>query len=121
MKKKCDKLLGILCYALGILAALYVGGYLMLIKPIHVIIIAFGNDMLTLPLLLKSIIKIAFSTTFAGGVRPAGCLYRWPGVGDVGSVVLRDRKHLAQAAIEARFRNKHSDTTNEDLLKEREV
>lgn len=26
MKKKCDKLLGILCYALGILAALYVGG-----------------------------------------------------------------------------------------------
>ena len=38
----------------------------MLIKPIHVIIIAFGNDMLTLPLLLKSIIKIAFSTTFAG-------------------------------------------------------
>ena len=24
MKKKCDKLLGILCYALGILAALYV-------------------------------------------------------------------------------------------------
>ena len=36
MKKKCDKLLGILCYALGILAALYVGGYLMLIKPIHV-------------------------------------------------------------------------------------
>ena len=57
MKKKCDKLLGILCYALGILAALYVGGWLMLIKPIHVIIIAFGNDMLTLPLLLKSIIK----------------------------------------------------------------
>ena len=43
MKKKCDKLLGILCYALGILAALYVGGYLMLIKPIHVIIIAFDN------------------------------------------------------------------------------
>ena len=66
MKKKCDKLLGILCYALGILVALYVGGWLMLIKPIHVIIIAFGNDMLTLPLLLKSIIKIAFSTTFAG-------------------------------------------------------
>ena len=66
MKKKCNKLLGLLCYALGILAALYVGGYLMLIKPIHVIIMAFGNDMLTLPLLLKSIIKIAFSTTFAG-------------------------------------------------------
>lgn len=57
MKKKCNKLLGLLCYALGILAALYVGGYLMLIKPIHVIIMAFGNDMLTLPLLLKSIIK----------------------------------------------------------------
>ena len=68
MKKKCDRLLGILCYALGILAALYVGGYLMLIKPIHVIIIAFGNDMLTLPLLLKSIIKIAFSTRHLQGL-----------------------------------------------------
>ena len=104
MKKKCDKLLGILCYALGILAALYVGGYLMLIKPIHVIIIAFGNDMLTLPLLLKSIIKIAFSTTFAGLV--------WC-IGYIGYNFFK--------AIEARFRNKHSDTTNEDLLKEREV
>ena len=54
MKKKCDKLLGILCYALGY-------------------------------------------NFFKGDEDPD-----W-------------------AAIEARFRNKHSDTTNEDLLKEREV
>ena len=112
MKKKCDKLLGILCYALGILAALYVGGYLMLIKPIHVIIIAFGNDMLTLPLLLKSIIKIAFSTTFAGLV--------WC-IGYIGYNFFKGDEDPDWAAIEARFRNKHSDTTNEDLLKEREV
>lgn len=112
MKKKCDKLLGILCYALGILAALYVGGYLMLIKPIHVIIIAFGNDMLTLPLLLKSIIKIAFSTTFAGLV--------WC-IGYIGYNFFKGNEDPDWAAIEARFRNKHSDTTNEDLLKEREV
>ena len=112
MKKKCDKLLGILCYALGILAALYVGGYLMLIKPIHVIIIAFGNDMLTLPLLLESIIKIAFSTTFAGLV--------WC-IGYIGYNFFKGNEDPDWAAIEARFRNKHSDTTNEDLLKEREV
>ena len=102
MKKKCDKLLGILCYALGILAALYVGGYLMLIKPIHVIIIAFGNDMLTLP----------FSTTFAGLV--------WC-IGYIGYNFFKGNEDPDWAAIEARFRNKHSDTTNEDLLKEREV
>ena len=112
MKKKCDRLLGILCYALGILAALYVGGWLMLIKPIHVIIIAFGNDMLTLPLLLKSIIKIAFSTTFAGLV--------WC-IGYIGYNFFKGNEDPDWAAIEARFRNKHSDTTNEDLLKEREV
>ena len=112
MKKKCDKLLGILCYALGILAALYVGGYLMLIKPIHVIIIAFGNDMLTLPLLLKSIIKIAFSTTFAGLV--------WC-IGYIGYNLFKGNEDPDWAAIEARFRNKHSDTTNEDLLKEEKI
>lgn len=95
MKKKCDKLLGILCYALGILAALYVGGYLMLIKPIHVIII-----------------KIAFSTTFAGLV--------WC-IGYIGYNFFKGDEDPDWAAIEARFRNKHSDTTNEDLLKEREV
>lgn len=91
MKKKCDKLLGILCYALGILAALYVGGYLML----------------TLPLLLKSIIKIAFSTTFAGLV--------WC-IGYIGYNFFKGDEDPDWAAIEARFRNKHSDTTNEDLL-----
>ena len=96
MKKKCDKLLGILCYALGILAALYVGGY----------------HMLTLPLLLKSIIKIAFSTTFAGLV--------WC-IGYIGYNFFKGNEDPDWAAIEARFRNKHSDTTNEDLLKEREV
>ena len=95
MKKKCDKLLGILCYALGILAALYVGGWLMLIKPIHVIII-----------------KIAFSTTFAGLV--------WC-IGYIGYNFFKGNEDPDWAAIEARFRNKHSDTTNEDLLKEREV
>lgn len=93
MKKKCDKLLGILCYALGILAALYVGGWLMLIKPIHVII-------------------IAFSTTFAGLV--------WC-IGYIGYNFFKGNEDPDWAAIEARFRNKHSDTTNEDLLKEREV
>lgn len=103
MKKKCNKLLGLLCYALGILAALYVGGYLMLI---------IGNDMLTLPLLLKSIIKIAFSTTFAGLV--------WC-IGYIGYNFFKGNEDPDWAAIEARFRNKHSDTTNEDLLKEREV
>ena len=112
MKKKCDKLLGILCYELGILAALYGGGYLMLIMPIHVIIIAFGNDKLTLPLLLKRIIKIAFSKTFTGLV--------WC-IGYIGYNFFKGNEDTDWAAIESSFRKKHRETTNEDLLKEREV
>ena len=67
---------------------------------------------LTLPLLLKSIIKIAFSTTFAG----LGVVHRIHRL-----QLFKGNEDPDWAAIEARFRNKHSDTTNEDLLKEREV
>ena len=47
MKKKVSHILGVLCYALGIFFALYVGGWLMLIKPIHMLMDAFSNDSLT--------------------------------------------------------------------------
>lgn len=66
MKKKWSKILGVICYALGVFCALYVGGWLMLIKPIQVLLAAFSGGTLTFTLLIYNIIIIALSTTFAG-------------------------------------------------------
>ena len=98
MKKKVSHILGVLCYALGIFFALYVGGWLMLIKPIHMLMDAFSNDSLTLTLLLKSIIKVAFSTTFAGLV--------WC-IGYIGYNHFKGTEDPDWAAIEERWRAKH--------------
>lgn len=68
MKKKGSYLLAVLCYALGILASIYVGAWLMLIQPIHQLLSAFSSNELTFMLLVICIIKIALSTTFAGFV-----------------------------------------------------
>ena len=110
MKKKVSHILGVLCYALGIFFALYVGGWLMLIKPIHMLMEAFSNDSLTLTLLLKSIIKIAFSTKFAGLV--------WC-IGYIGYNHFKGTEDPDWAAIEERWRAKH--TLNEDKMREKEV
>ena len=100
MKKKVSHILGVLCYALGIFFALYVGGWLMLIKPIHVRLWKlFSNDSLTLTLLLKSIIKIAFSTTFAGLV--------WC-IGYIGYNHFKGTEDPDWAAIEERWRAKNT-------------
>ena len=66
--KKWSKLLGVICYALGVFCSLYVGGYLMLIKTVREMIYAFSADSLTFSLLIYNIIVIALSTTFAGFV-----------------------------------------------------
>lgn len=110
MKKKVSQILGVLCYALGIFFALYVGGWLMLIKPIHMLMDAFANNSLTLSLLLKSIIKIAFSTTFAGLV--------WC-IGYIGYNHFKGTEDPDWAAIEERWRAKH--TSNEEKMREKEV
>lgn len=68
MKKKCNAMLGAFCYAAGVFCALYVGGWLMLLVPIKTLLTAFSAGNLTLTLLTKCIIKIAFSTTFGGFV-----------------------------------------------------
>lgn len=64
--KKWRKLLGIASYSLGVFSSLYVGGYLMLIKPVGKIMNAFSADTLTFSILIYNLIIIAFSTTFAG-------------------------------------------------------
>ena len=66
MKKKWSMVLGVICYTLGIFCSIYVGGWLMLIKPIRGLLLAYTMKTLTFRFLVTSIIKIAFSTTFGG-------------------------------------------------------
>lgn len=66
MKKRVKKILSIICLILGSFFSLYVGAWLMLIKPIHFLITSFSGGTLEMKDLIACIIKIAFSTTFAG-------------------------------------------------------
>ena len=72
MKKKTNAVLSILCYILGIVGAIYVGGYLLLICQIQQLVGAFTSGTLTLHILIGCIVKIALSTTVAGAVWCAG-------------------------------------------------
>ncbi len=108
MKKTWSMMLGRLCYILGVFSALYVGGWLMLIKPIHTIITAFGTASFTLPMLLICIIKIAFSTTFAGLV--------WC-IGYIGYNHFKGTEDPDWAAIEERWKQKKA----EKLAKEKKA
>lgn len=74
MKKTWSKILGVISYALGIFCSLYVGGWLMLIKPIKRLIVACSTNQLTIKLLIFNIVVIALSTTFAGFVWCIGYL-----------------------------------------------
>lgn len=66
MKKKINKVLAVGCLVLGTFFSLYVGGWLMLIKPIHLLITSYNSKTLELNVLIFNILKVAFSTTFAG-------------------------------------------------------
>lgn len=66
MKKKWNALLGAICYTLGVFSAIYVGGWLMLIVPIKTLMAALTGGVLTIKLLTKCILLIAFSSTFGG-------------------------------------------------------
>lgn len=66
MKEKWKMLMAIICYAAGVSASIYVGAWLMLLQPIHEVMTAFSEDSLTFAFLAVRIIKIVFSTTFAG-------------------------------------------------------
>lgn len=68
MKKKCDRILSLVCYALGIFAAIYIGAYLMLLQPVQSLWTAFYQGGLTLSLVFASVVKIGLSTTCAGFV-----------------------------------------------------
>lgn len=97
MKKKWSMILGVICYALGIFCSIYVGGWLMLIKPIQGLLTAYTMKTLTFTFLLKSIVKIAFSSTFGGLV--------WC-IGYIGYNFFRGTDDPDWNAIEEKFKTK---------------
>lgn len=106
MKKKWSRLLGTVCYALGIFCSLYVGGYLMLIKPIEELLYAFSADTLTFSLLIHNIIIIALSTTFAGFV--------WC-IGYIGYNFFKGNEDPDWEAIEQKIRGKRKHKEDKDV------
>lgn len=66
MKKRVLQFLALLCNALGTIAALYVGGWMMFLRPIHMLFTAFGDGTLNAYLVLVCGVKILLSATFAG-------------------------------------------------------
>lgn len=68
MKKRICMALAFLCYALGVLAALYVGFWGMICMPLQDLYNAFVSGDVSLFLIAACAVKILFSTTLAGMV-----------------------------------------------------
>ncbi len=66
MKKRVQQLLGIACYVLGMLAAVYIGGVVMLLHPVEALYRAYVTGALTVPVVLSSVVRIVLSATTAG-------------------------------------------------------
>ncbi|MCM1283870.1 MAG: hypothetical protein NC180_02980 [Muribaculaceae bacterium] len=66
MKKRINMALGFICYALGVLTALYVGLWKMVCLPLQALYMAFTGGEMTLSLIIACGVKILFSTTLMG-------------------------------------------------------
>lgn len=66
MKKRWKVILAAACYIFGVFASIYIGGWLMLVKPVRLLMYAYGTGTLSVRLLVSCIVKIVLSTTVAG-------------------------------------------------------
>lgn len=66
MKKNVQRLLAMICYLLGVLFALYYGGWKMFIVPIKKLILVGLAGELTTTFVLANVFSILMSTTVAG-------------------------------------------------------
>jgi hypothetical protein len=66
MKKKMNRWLAILCNVFGTIATVYVGGWLMFLRPLQILYMSFLDGTWTIPLVLFCGVKILLSATFAG-------------------------------------------------------
>lgn len=66
MNRNIRMLISVIIYLTGIAVAIYIGGWLMIVKPIKGTIAAYTLGTLTLPQLVITIIKCFCSLTVAG-------------------------------------------------------
>lgn len=66
MKKRWKVILAAACYIFGVFASIYIGGWLMLVKPVRLLMYAYGTGTFSVRLLVSCIVKIVLSTTVAG-------------------------------------------------------
>ncbi len=66
MKKSVRKAIAVLLSVLGVLLAVYFGGYWLLFVPLRELYAAFTQGTLTSSLLLSAVVRVFFSTTAAG-------------------------------------------------------
>lgn len=66
MKKKLQLFIGLLCYIVGIIISIYIGGVVMILHPVQSLYIGFLERSLDLRLIFVCGMKILLSTTIAG-------------------------------------------------------
>ena len=68
MKKNAKRAIAVLFSVLGTVLGLYVGGYLLFVRPVYWLVIGFTNVTLTAGLLLVNVIKIFVASTVGGAI-----------------------------------------------------
>ena len=68
MKSSFRRLLATAFSIVGSVLAFYVGGYLLFIRPVYFLAVAFKASNITAHLLIVSIFKICMSSTAGGGI-----------------------------------------------------
>ena len=66
MKKQVNKMLGFVCYIIGVVCSVYFGLWKMLLIPLRMLYVAAVNGELSATLVIACTIKILFSTTMTG-------------------------------------------------------
>jgi uncharacterized membrane protein len=66
MKKQVNKMIGFVCYIIGVVCSVYFGLWKMLLIPLRMLYVAAVNGELSATLVIACAIKILFSTTMSG-------------------------------------------------------
>lgn len=68
MKKNAKRALAVLFSILGTVMGLYIGGYMLFVRPVYWLVTSFSGGTLTAGLLLINVIKIFIASTVGGAI-----------------------------------------------------
>ena len=68
MKKNAKRAMAVLFSILGTVLGLYIGGYLLFVRPVYWLVTSFTSGTLTAVLLLINVIKIFIASTVGGAI-----------------------------------------------------